>query len=53
MASRSVVINHAQFVALLDTLDAQRRLLERVILVRQGYQQSLHRDIAAHLEATK
>jgi hypothetical protein len=45
--------NPAAILALLDTIDAQRRLLERVILVRQGYQQSLHRDIAAHLEATK
>ena len=48
--------NPTAILALLDTIDAQRKLLERAeaVLVNSAYWKSdLSRDISVHLEATK
>lgn len=54
LANFIIAANPTTILALLDTIDAQRRLLERA-LAAQTYEHhlSVYRDITAHLEATK
>ena len=56
LANFIIAANPAAILAMLDTIDAQRRLLERVevMLMNSAYRNTtLGRDITAHLEATK